>query len=161
MLISGLVLMDNVKWLSFHSGYDFGYLVKLELATVAFQNCWTYCTVAFLIGFVTNFTFKFWSKFLFLHLQLNLVTNQDLSKTEDEFFELLELYFPCIYDIKYLMKSCKNLKGGLQVIRSESFVIFVLSRIWRFKEDLKWSSFIRDMFKVISVEFLPRYAIGP
>ncbi len=30
MLVSGLVLMDNVKWLSFHSGYDFGYLVKLN-----------------------------------------------------------------------------------------------------------------------------------
>lgn len=26
---SGLVLMDNIKWLSFHSGYDFGYLLKL------------------------------------------------------------------------------------------------------------------------------------
>lgn len=28
-LITGLVLMDNIKWLSFHSGYDFGYLLKL------------------------------------------------------------------------------------------------------------------------------------
>jgi hypothetical protein len=25
----GVVLMDNVKWLSFHSGYDFGYLLKI------------------------------------------------------------------------------------------------------------------------------------
>lgn len=25
----GIVLMDNIKWLSFHSGYDFGYLLKL------------------------------------------------------------------------------------------------------------------------------------
>ena len=33
-----------------------------------------------------------------------------------EFFDLLQLYFPIVYDIKYLMKSCKTLKlGGLQV----------------------------------------------
>lgn len=31
MLMSGLCLMDNVKWLSFHSGYDFGYLVSVLL----------------------------------------------------------------------------------------------------------------------------------
>jgi hypothetical protein len=29
MKIAGVVLMDNVKWLSFHSGYDFGYLLKI------------------------------------------------------------------------------------------------------------------------------------
>merc|ERR1712141_93544 len=76
MLVSGLVLMDNVKWLSFHSGYDFGYL-------------------------------------------LNLLTNQNLPKTEGEFFGLLKLYFPNVYDVKYLMKSCKNLKGGLQEVANE------------------------------------------
>ena len=29
MISSGLVLMPQVKWLSFHAGYDFGYLVNL------------------------------------------------------------------------------------------------------------------------------------
>ncbi|CDW53971.1 ccr4 associated factor [Trichuris trichiura] len=29
LLTSGLVLMDNVLWLSFHSGYDFGYMIKI------------------------------------------------------------------------------------------------------------------------------------
>merc|ERR1711983_208374 len=76
MLVSGLVLREPVKWLSFHSGYDFGYL-------------------------------------------LNLLTNQNLPKTEAEFFELLKLYFPNVYDVKYLMKSCKNLKGGLQEVANE------------------------------------------
>ena len=32
-----------------------------------------------------------------------------------DFFDLMRLYFPIVYDIKYLMKSCKTLKGGLQV----------------------------------------------
>jgi len=73
LMTSGLVLMDNVKWLSFHSGYDFGYLLKL-------------------------------------------LTNATLPTDESEFFELLQIYFPVIYDVKYLMKSCKNLKGGLQEV---------------------------------------------
>ena len=65
------------RWLSFHSGYDFGYL-------------------------------------------LNLLTAQNLPKTESEFFECLKLYFPNVYDVKYLMKSCKNLKGGLQASRAST-----------------------------------------
>ena len=76
MIVSGLVLMPGVRWLSFSSGYDFGYL-------------------------------------------LNLLTNQDLPKTENEFFEVLKIFFPCVYDVKYLMKSCKNLKGGLQEVAVE------------------------------------------
>ncbi|KXS20884.1 CAF1-domain-containing protein [Gonapodya prolifera JEL478] len=73
---SGLVLFDDVKWISFHSGYDFGYLLKV-------------------------------------------LTSQTLPAEEADFFELLRMYFPCIYDIKYLMKSCKNLKGGLQDVADE------------------------------------------
>jgi CCR4-NOT transcription complex subunit 7/8 len=73
LLVSGTVLLDDVRWLSFHSGYDFGYL-------------------------------------------LSLLTNVNLPEGEAEFFETLNIYFPKIYDIKYLMKSCKNLKGGLQEV---------------------------------------------
>jgi CCR4-NOT transcription complex subunit 7/8 len=42
-----------------------------------------------------------------------------LPVDEIEFFELLKLYFPCIYDIKFIMKACKNLKGGLQDVADE------------------------------------------
>lgn len=76
LMTSGIVLVDNIKWLSFHSGYDFGYLLKL-------------------------------------------LTDQNLPAEEGEFFELLRLYFPNIYDVKYLMKSCKNLKGGLQEVADQ------------------------------------------
>lgn len=76
LMTSGIVLMDNIKWLSFHSGYDFGYLLKL-------------------------------------------LTDHPLPEEEGEFFELLRIYFPTIYDIKYLMKSCKNLKGGLQEVADQ------------------------------------------
>lgn len=76
LMTSGVVLSENVKWISFHSGYDFGYLLKI-------------------------------------------LTDQNLPTEESEFFELLRIYFPTIYDVKYLMKSCKNLKGGLQEVADQ------------------------------------------
>uniref|UniRef100_H2YDT9 poly(A)-specific ribonuclease n=1 Tax=Ciona savignyi TaxID=51511 RepID=H2YDT9_CIOSA len=76
LMSSGVVLMENVKWVSFHSGYDFGYLLKI-------------------------------------------LTNNNLPMEEAVFFELLRLFFPAIYDIKYIMKSCKNLKGGLQEVSDQ------------------------------------------
>lgn len=47
---------------------------------------------------------------------LKVVTCEPLPDEEPQFHELLHQYFPCIYDIKYLMKSCKNLRGGLQEV---------------------------------------------
>ncbi|KAF2353907.1 Ribonuclease CAF1 [Trinorchestia longiramus] len=76
LMTSGVVILDEVRFLSFHSGYDFGYLIKL-------------------------------------------LTNQNLPAEESKFFEVLYLYFPVIYDVKYLMKSCKNLKGGLQEVSEQ------------------------------------------
>eukprot|EP00727_Mastigamoeba_balamuthi_P007401 m51a1_g3281 putative ccr4-not transcription complex subunit 7 (330) ;mRNA; f:255833-257414 len=68
---SGLVLNPSIKWISFHSGYDFGYLVKV-------------------------------------------LTCQALPFEEADFYELVQTYFPCFYDIKYLMAMSRNMKGGLQ-----------------------------------------------
>lgn len=76
LISSGLVLLDDVKWISFHSGYDFGYLLKL-------------------------------------------VSCAALPASEPEFFELLKIWFPSIYDIKFLIRSTKNLKGGLQDVADE------------------------------------------
>ena len=50
---------------------------------------------------------------------LKLITGTNLPPTEQEFFELMHVYFSNIYDVKYLMKSCKNLKGGLQEVSEQ------------------------------------------
>ncbi|TFJ85314.1 hypothetical protein NSK_003737 [Nannochloropsis salina CCMP1776] len=76
LMTSGLVLMDEVRWISFHSGYDFGYLLKV-------------------------------------------LTCAALPSDENGFFDLLRTYFPCFYDIKYLMTACQGLHGGLQRIAEE------------------------------------------
>ncbi|KAJ2006676.1 CCR4-NOT core DEDD RNase subunit [Coemansia thaxteri] len=73
---SGMVLFKNVRWVSFHSGYDFGYLLKL-------------------------------------------LTCKALPEDEDGFFEVLHTFFPGIYDIKYMMRSCRMLKGGLQDVADD------------------------------------------
>ncbi len=71
MMVSGLVLDDRVRWVSFHSGYDYGYLLKL-------------------------------------------LTTQELPADEKNFFETLKLYFPTIYDIKFMTSLCDGHFGGLQ-----------------------------------------------
>lgn len=76
LMTSGIVLNEEVKWISFHSGYDYGYLLKV-------------------------------------------LTCQALPKEESDFFEMMKHFFPCVYDIKYLMKSCESLKGGLQKVAED------------------------------------------
>jgi len=47
---------------------------------------------------------------------MRVLTSCKLPDDEADFFGLMSLYFPNVYDVKYLMKSCKNLKGGLQEV---------------------------------------------
>lgn len=60
----------------------------------------------------------FFSGFDFGYL-ITALTDAPLPEDEAEFFDLLQAYFPRIYDIKYLMKSCKTLKGGLQEVAEQ------------------------------------------
>lgn len=76
IMCSGIVLSEDIEWISFHSAYDFGYLIKLLTAT-------------------------------------------SLPASEKEFFRLLKLYFPHVYDVKYMMKSSENLKGGLNQLAED------------------------------------------
>lgn len=70
LTVSGIVLNEDMNWVTFHSGYDFGYLLKVLI-------------------------------------------NRRLPSTEEAFFELLELYFPNMYDMKYIVKFVDELHGGL------------------------------------------------
>ena len=55
---------------------------------------------------------------------LKMLTGKLLPDTETDFFDLLKIFFPTIYDVKYLMKSCKNLKGGLEEVAKQLEVSF-------------------------------------
>jgi len=76
---SGIVLSDDIVWVSFHSGYDFGYLLKL-------------------------------------------LTMEAMPEREAEFYELLNIFFPNVYDVKFLTMnnpSCEHLRGGLNKIAEQ------------------------------------------
>ena len=77
---------------------------------------------------LNNFTFNSGYDFGYL---LKLLTNEALPAEEADFFELLRMFFPKIYDVKYLMKSCKSLKGGLQEV-SEILEVYVLTTFVNF-----------------------------
>ena len=48
-----------------------------------------------------------------------MLTCTALPETETGFFDVLKLYFPCIYDMKYLMKFCASLHGGLNKLAEQ------------------------------------------
>lgn len=64
MISSGLVLNDSMHWITFHSGYDLGYLLSLML-------------------------------------------NKEVPVEERAFLKTLTLYFPNIWDVKYITKKFK------------------------------------------------------
>ncbi|KAK6156603.1 hypothetical protein DH2020_010851 [Rehmannia glutinosa] len=70
MRSSGIVSNDSFHWVTFHGGYDVGYLLRL-------------------------------------------LTGLDLPETREEFLELVQAFFPNIYDVKDLMRFGENLRGGL------------------------------------------------
>nr|UXY87340.1 CCR4-associated factor [Cryptomonas sp.] len=85
LLNSGLVLNRKIKWISFHSGYDFGYLIKI-------------------------------------------LTQKFMPPKKNDFFALLKLYFPCLYDMKYLSIYSQNLHGGLNRL-AEKFNVIRIGQI--------------------------------
>ena len=76
LIISGLVLNENITWLSFNGISDFAYLLKYLI-------------------------------------------NNNLPEDENNFIELINLYFPNLYDIKYLINDNESYKGGLNKLAKE------------------------------------------
>lgn len=50
---------------------------------------------------------------------VKLLTAISLPTTEESFFDLLGTWFPTVYDIKYMMRASKVLKGGLQDVADD------------------------------------------
>ncbi|CAG0891324.1 unnamed protein product [Cyprideis torosa] len=68
---SGILWNPSITWISFHSGYDFGYLIRMILG-------------------------------------------KPLPACRVKFLKLLRETFPNVLDLKYLMKSLRHVRGGLQ-----------------------------------------------
>jgi hypothetical protein len=64
-----------------------------------------------------------------------MLTGKLLPDTENDFFELVKIFFPTIYDVKYLMKSCKNLKGGLEEVAKQLEVNIPLNSLFFFLDE--------------------------
>lgn len=69
LIASGLLFNDEVKWISFHGGFDFAYLIRM-------------------------------------------LNGQNLPDDETSFYNLLSIYFPSFYDVKYMAREIETLKGG-------------------------------------------------
>ena len=76
LTVSGMVLNENLTWISFNGLSDFAYLLKS-------------------------------------------LTGDYLPDTVEDFNEIMKIYFPNAYDIKYLIKENEIYKGGLNKIAKE------------------------------------------
>jgi len=62
-------LNDDIKWVTFHGGFDFGYLIRM-------------------------------------------LSGQDLPEDDMGFCNLLNIFFPSFFDIKFMLKDIESLKSG-------------------------------------------------
>jgi len=99
MITSGLVLTDDTKWISFHR-------------CVMFYPSYNDSTHTRVDGplLTSGYDFGYFIK---------LLTAVSLPTNEDAFFDILRIWFPTVYDVKFMMRACKQLKGGLQDVADD------------------------------------------
>lgn len=76
LTMSGLVLNNKIRWISFHGDYDFAYLIKL-------------------------------------------LTGSNLPESKEEFDKIREIFFPHVFDVKYIFHTFNTMSVGLNKIADQ------------------------------------------
>ena len=99
----------------YNSGIDFNLMKSKGIPHLLFAE---YLTTSGLVlnERITWICFNGSSDFAYL---LKYLINGPLPQEEKEFIELINLYFPNLYDIKYLVNDSETYKGGLNKLAKE------------------------------------------
>lgn len=73
LTMSGLVLNNRIRWISFHGDYDFAYLIKL-------------------------------------------LTAQNLPDNKSDFDKILRIFFPHVFDVKFMLRDTNITMLGLNKV---------------------------------------------